>query len=129
MFLTFVFSVLLSLIIVFEELFFSNQSFNNPNVLFNEEFFFHEYRWDYTYDNYADYNENESLKRKAKQFVDNKLNNQLPYIFSFTIIHDFFSYFLFCFLITLVDLMTLSKLKQALTEKSRLVTSNIDKKG
>lgn len=53
-----------------------------------------------------------------------KLNDtitQLPLITSFTLVHDIFSYFLFCFISILLDVITVIKLHQALQEKKKML--------
>jgi hypothetical protein len=111
-------STVLSLVVIFQDYFFSNPVVDKQGMLHNENYFYHHYLWatvissDSTYT----YQEIDSL--------DDKLTKQLPFIFAFTFIHDLFSYFLFCIFITVIDIMTVLKLKQSLAEKSHFTSAN-----
>jgi hypothetical protein len=102
-------SSLLSLVLIFQNLFVSNPVNGKPGYLHEENYQYHHYLW--RREPFLDLNQNDPI------IVRDRLNNQLPYLFTFTFIHDFFGYFLFCILITVVDIMTIQKLRQSLSEK------------
>jgi hypothetical protein len=56
------------------------------------------------------------------------LKNTLPLIIALTIIHDLFSYFSFCILNLIVDVMTVVKLKETLSHKASLGVQSKEKK-
>jgi hypothetical protein len=57
-----------------------------------------------------------------------KFNHKLPLIIPLTIIHDFVSYFLFCILNLIVDVMTVVKLKETLDQKAKIGVQTKEKK-
>ena len=50
------------------------------------------------------------------------IGNQLPFVLTFSIIYDLFRYFIFCIFVSIVDVLTVLKLKDTFREKSRLTT-------
>ncbi len=80
-------STKLSVIVVFQEYFFSNPASNRKGgLLLNENNNYHHYAW----------NKIEGGVQIGHDYalVNTKLTYQLPFIFAFTLIHDLFSYFL-----------------------------------
>jgi hypothetical protein len=60
--------------------------------------------------------------------LDQYFENNLARIVTLTIVHDLFSYFLFCILNLIADVITILKLKQTLAEKARLGVNTKEKK-
>jgi hypothetical protein len=65
--------------------------------------------------------------RAQIQSIKSKLDYKLPCVFAFTFIHDLYSYFFFCILVTAIDIATIRKLKKSLSDKSRLAASSAAK--
>ncbi len=83
------------------------------------------YFWDRELpENIDDYKDPKHIKRDEQRLFDEKLHNQLPVLFTFTFIHDLFSYFIFCILSTVIDIATIKKLKESLEEKTRTSSNN-----
>ncbi len=99
----------LSLIVFFQDEFF-NDGYAGTNMKYKDTFgqfyYWNNYHW-----------------KDMKSSVERKYS-QLPALVAATVLHDLFSYFLFCLLSTLIDVMTVYKLKQALEEKTRTLGSS-----
>jgi hypothetical protein len=104
-------------------------SFGLPETFFGQNL--HGY---YTvYNNYYD-QANEYWWNGYFEFVNSaiiknlipKLRSTIPIILGLVIVRDIFSYFLFCFLNLVIDVMTVQKLRESLKEKVRL--SSVDKR-
>jgi hypothetical protein len=120
MFVAFISSLVLSLVPVYEVYYFEGfQLVNNGNKL-NSYYYYHSYLWEFA----------AGVKNTDPKMGSINLDNlytaldMLPLVFSLTVVHDTFSYFVFCFFNLAFDLMTVLKLKQSLAEKARLSAMN-----
>lgn len=52
---------------------------------------------------------------------------QLPLITAFTLVHDIFTYFLFCIILFVLDVLTIIKLHNALKEKSKMLRDKAER--
>lgn len=107
-------SALLSVVVYFEQMIFGSQSFLLGHVV-AEDFYYHNYFWDDVF----------GQKRQRKLIVS-KIS-QLPILSPFILLHDFFSYFFYCLVSTLIDAFTVKNLKIALDEKKKTSSINRDK--
>lgn len=99
-------SVLLSIVIIFQRKFFI-MSYRGSDSYYYEENYYHSYYW--------------SLGNKNVTYTTfiQKMN-QLSVLTGFTLLHDAFSYFLFCLVSLIMDTLTIKKLKDALREKEKI---------
>ncbi len=116
-------SVLLSIVVIFQEYFFGDEAIVQKRLVNNENYFYHQYSWDYTISSI-----NHDNKLNAKTFLDDKLQKKLPSFFTLTAIRDFFSYFLFRIVITILYIMTIKQLRLVLKEKAHIVTTSVEHK-
>jgi hypothetical protein len=106
----FVTSCLLSLVPVYQVFYFDWFHLNaNNGKKFNSYYYYHSYLWGFSAD----------LKDFDRKALINRANldsalNMLPLVFLLTVVHDIFSYFLFCFFNLALDVMTVKKLKESL---------------
>jgi hypothetical protein len=97
---------LLSVVVVFQENFFSNPLLDDRTFVNDCNYFYHHYLWNLHSESY-----DSSVQLYAGIYsLNDKLTKQLPYLFAFTVIYDLFSY---CFVITVINVMTILKLKQS----------------
>jgi hypothetical protein len=114
-------SCLLSLVSVYQVYYFDgfNLSENNGNE-YNSYFYYHSYLWGFVDDIRNNLNQMYSINVANLDSVI----NMLPLVFTLTVLHDLFSYFIFCFFNLALDVMTVKKLKESLAEKARLSSTN-----
>lgn len=112
-----VISSALSVVIYFQQRFFSSAL--NDNRVFADSYYYIDYLW-YGYDI------TNVKKIMAYNTTVIKLT-QLPYLSGFSMVHDLFSYFIFCILTTVVDAMTVVRLKRVLDEKNKLSVASKDR--
>lgn len=55
--------------------------------------------------------------------------NEIPLLSSFILVHDIFSYFLFCLFSLILDVLTVAKLREALKEKAKVKGKSDGEKG
>lgn len=107
-------SLLLSSVVYFQRKFFIVEtSLDDIKVIYYQEVYYHMYYWGSNYyitttkyDNYK------ALVGKIKE---------LPLLTAFTVIHDLFSFFLFCLVSVILDILTVKNLHDALAEKIKLI--------
>jgi hypothetical protein len=99
---SFVLSLVLSAIVVYQVQFFSDQSSLDNSLVFNEDYLFRRY------EDYEDRASNQDIFLVLTQ----KIHDQLPFVFGLIIVHDLFSYFLFCLCNSLIEIMTIIKHNQ-----------------
>lgn len=98
-------SFVLSVVVYFNEQIFGSQTTTDGEVIY-ELYYYHDYYWNWY----------RGQKIKFKGIVNNKLN-QLPVLSIFLFIHDFFSYFFYCFASSVIDALTVRNLRRVLVEK------------
>jgi hypothetical protein len=113
----FVTSCLLSYVVVEQTNYFNFFGVNaNGGLQYNDYYVFPPYSFNsYNTDSYYD-------------LLAENLKHKLPLVITLTAIHDLFSYFLFCILNLLVDVMTVVKLKETLDNKAKLGVTSKEKK-
>jgi hypothetical protein len=94
---TFVLSVLLCIVIFFQQSFFNSTEINGLKIFKSSGSL---YYWDGT-----------SYRDVERTLMENKIDRDTPILFAFTIIHDLFSYVLFNFASIAIDIMTVKKTK------------------
>lgn len=109
---TLVFSSLISLVTYFQKQFFApyyigNYLKSSTNYMYNYYYL--------AYDSITRYQVRWSLDQRIQQ---------IPLLFSVTIIHDLFSYFLFCLLSAMLDLFTLRNLHDSIKQSKMLSQSD-----
>lgn len=109
--LSIVLSLSLSSVIYFQKEFFTPY-FRESSLIFSDDYTYNHYFWSY----YA------VSRVFFKYDVIQKIEN-LPFLLVFTMIHDLFSYFLFCLICTCLDLMTIKKLREVISKKETLSQS------
>lgn len=109
-----IFSASLSVVVYFQKTFFIIQTtFNYKRDYYYEELAYHAYYWEKFADNY----------QKMIERI-----NELPLLTAFTVVHDLFSFFLYCLLSLVIDILTVKKLHDALLEKAKLKGNQEKKK-
>lgn len=98
-------SVLLSVVVYFNERIFGSQTYQDGQVLY-EFYYYHNYYWYWKSTHKLDF----------MRIVQDKLD-ELPLVSPFLLIHDFFSYFFFCIASTVIDALTVKNLRKVLAEK------------
>ncbi len=107
-------------------------SFNSPviacqRVFFNEAFFssYEQYSFDYAIDKiYTRINSLNALLMFQASKIFHKLQI-LPYLIAATVIYVLYSYFLFCIFNTIIEVMTILKLKEMLSEKAKMSSRDL----
>jgi hypothetical protein len=118
LFISLICSTLLSYVIVDQQNFtnFALTSGNSSLLEPNNYNYYH----DYTYlPIYPDY---------MFSIINQYFENNLTRVIALTIVHDLFTYFVFCILNLIADIITVIKLKEAHAEKARLGVSTKEKK-
>jgi hypothetical protein len=116
---SFICSILLSYVVIDQQNFITSFFITETN--FDEPNNYYYYR-DYT--DLPSTSNNQFALISLAQYLENNLTR----IIALTIVHDFFSYFLFCILNLTADVITILKLKEAFAEKTRLRVSSKEKK-
>jgi hypothetical protein len=110
---SFLVSALLSSVVYFQMEFFLN-NYTGTNLQFIVDL-------DNAYQSIINYDYNMNMMGELITRYTSRIN----FMLAITIIHDLFSYFLFCILSTLIDIVTIRKLRKALEEKKRMSTRDI----
>jgi hypothetical protein len=115
---SFIISFLLSLVSVYQDFYFEGfYAKDNKGEEYNSYYYYHSYLFGRSLHSY--YSDADLDMADLDSAV-----SMLPLIFTLTLLHDVFSYFLFCFLSLAFDVMTVLKLKESLAEKARLSSTN-----
>lgn len=114
---TSIIAIIFSVIVYFQKTLFIVKTFSDQGT---EEYYYgvgydHFYLWGYMF---RDENYRELMKRLS----------ELPILTAFTVIHDLFSYFFFCLVSLIIDVLTVKRLHEALLEKTKLKGSQERKK-
>jgi hypothetical protein len=122
LFISFICSVSLSYVVADQQSFLNFQLLSNDNsTVFLEE---NSYYFEHSYGT-SSVSANDQTTFYA---IDKYFGTSLTRIIALTAVHDLFSYFLFCILNLIADVITVLKLKEALAEKARLGVSTKEKK-
>jgi hypothetical protein len=116
----FVISCVLSLVSVYQVFYFDGFGLgeNNGNE-FNSYYYLHSYVYGFAIDSGSF-----DLASAILQDSFSSDSSMINIVLSLTVVHDLFSYFLFCIFNLALDVMTVIKLKESLADKARLSSTN-----